>query len=461
MGVQIPHHLEEFTIKVFGNLFGDLILMGYKKRNYKHLNFTLPRNLLNNVNCEVEITCSDTRSLSQGDRALVLAALLKLLLVKGCRNPALINQADLLFELGWPDTPDSHKEVEAAIEFYTALTYRVTRSVKCGEDVIKSSDFDRWLTTCRTAYVWRPQRAVAECAQSHISFCPTFVQALQKSKILFAEIDFGNIDRAALNVLRSESKTPPPKQTKASPSRKRNAVRLETWPVARRTDDPRPKIECSPEGRIAATIDTGAMASTILRALRRSSTTLADKRWAHFYLDEMTDDIFRQLNEELPKEIVRAVKRVRRLTYADALRRTQGLLHDKSIKRKSGQRGEETIWHSPEQLLTALLRAIEAIELDSWKPKKRRVRLNKRWRFENVKTATLSMIAAYWKEVDGLELNDFDSSQMKKWVDTLGLPAFSKMRAQLRQVITDSKNIEKDGLMNFLMRDFFRRTFTG
>jgi hypothetical protein len=169
--------------------------------------------------------------------------------------------------------------------------------------------------------------------------------------------------------------------------------------------------------------------------------------------------MFQQLNEELPKKISQTVNEVRTLIFEGSLRKARGLLHDNKSSRQLGKRGEASTWSSPEHILSALTRAIEAIEFVGWMPKRVTVRINKRWNIKNVRTATLNMTMAYWREVDGLLINDVDSSQMKKWLDSLGLPKFSKTRAELRQVIAQSRRMDNKDFIDTVMKEFINRYF--
>jgi hypothetical protein len=130
------------------------------------------------------------------------------------------------------------------------------------------------------------------------------------------------------------------------------------------------------------------------------------------------------------------MKDVRRQVFENALRYSFGLMHTKPPTRLAGERGSQPLWRSPDQLISALWRAVEAIEFEGWKPGDRSVILNRRWNIKNVRTATIKFIVAYWLEIEGLEVGTVDSGRMRKWLNSLGLPCFSMLRSEIRQRIT-------------------------
>jgi hypothetical protein len=103
------------------------------------------------------------------------------------------------------------------------------------------------------------------------------------------------------------------------------------------------------------------------------------------------------------------------------------------VEASQGRRGPRPIWSSADHLVGSLERAIEFD--GEWKPPKW-VRRNRRWRRDEVKAATVKLVAAYWKDKEKMKLGDVDPSKMGKWLRSFGLPKFSDLRALLRQRIT-------------------------
>jgi hypothetical protein len=162
--------------------------------------------------------------------------------------------------------------------------------------------------------------------------------------------------------------------------------------------------------------------------------------WPYESCEAIAEDVHREVDRQLRLAAYSMVRSVRRCVYEDALRYGFGLMHSKESKNAPAGRGPQPVWHSVDHFISSLWRAIEAIEFgDGWMPGRRRVVLNRRWDARKVRTATIKLVAAYWAEVEGLEVGQVDSGKMSKWLNSLGLPSYSTLRSALRRRISDQR----------------------
>lgn len=78
--------------------------------------------------------------------------------------------------------------------------------------------------------------------------------------------------------------------------------------------------------------------------------------------------------------------------------------------------------------------------------------VNRRW--ENVRTATINLVVAYWSEVEGKDLGRVDSGRMSKWLKSAGLPKFSRVREVARRRVEEKRAAEtflRAGVENALL----------
>lgn len=187
------HPLVTYTRRTFGDRFADVILAGYGDEAGRGELF-----LCDSTGTVGEVVRRRSLELSgdlpHHDEPLVLAALLKLLLSKVPPTAELdFEMLAVLRELGWADTPTTRGEVDRIIRKYLRLSYGV-RSEQGGEELgmyalITGYDRDDEMQT--------GGRAVARSSY-RVLFHPGFVEGLKESRVVFAGIDFGEVNPAGL-----------------------------------------------------------------------------------------------------------------------------------------------------------------------------------------------------------------------------------------------------------------------
>lgn len=382
-----------------------------------------------------------------GYRPLILAAIFKLLLERPELNDVLdFKFKEVLDELLWPDNPACRREVEDALDFYSGCSY-VRRNVDADGQV---TQFSCYIIIWRESWgESRPQSDLCLDGGGSVSIESGLVKALRKGVVAFAGIPFGRLAGAPADSLRETAvsahvhgpqqpggKTGKERDLAAlafRPPEARPTVLIRVTPVARMRADSRPKIYSRPVGRIDISIDTGAAARTVLRALTNTASRHpATLPYVDYNLDGVAEYVFREVDRQVRRIAYTLVRQARRVVFADALRYSHGVMHSKEVK-SPGERGRKPTWHSPGQLVEALARAVRAIEFDGWRPGEQRVVINLRWDVNKVRTATLNLVATYWSEEEGMSIVQIDSGQMRKWLTSLGLPSFSALRSRIRK----------------------------
>jgi hypothetical protein len=444
------HPLEEFTRKTFDERFAAIILRGLGVKDGKDVeDLSLACERINEVGAVVQATFSVIAPLS--DRAgkyhpLILAAMLKLLLSRTELTCNLqFTFKEVLRELIWPDTDACRRAIDDALEYHLACLYLREDICIKGENINSLhliSVYDRGKSS-------RPQGDRFTDDENQITFDKDFIEALREGEIKLGGISFGKLSGGGdgqFPVTTLEGVATGQKQARVkyaagadprtsllSHPETKPTVRIKTTPVSQRNADHGAKILARPIGQIEISINTGTIASTILRALHltaaRYPISIASTHETH---EAIAEKVYQEVDRQVNRAIYSLVKEVRRDIFEDALRDSYGLMHSKFPKRPIGERGPKSPWHSSAQFVDALSRAIEAIEYNEWKPRQNRVTVNRRWALENVRTATIKMVAAYWTEVEGMPLGQVDSGQMKKWLNSLRLSSFSILRAEIR-----------------------------
>jgi hypothetical protein len=447
MGAKSVHPLEVFTRNMFGEPVASIILHGLGEEGggvicppFEHTGSA--RRLVRTT-----LSVEGHPPGNWGYRPLILAAIFKLLLQRPELNDVLdFKYKELLDELLWPDNPSCRREVEDALDFYSGCSY-VRRNVDADGQVIKYSCY---LIIWRESWgESRPQSDLCLDGGSSVRIESGLVKALRKGVVAFAGIPFGRLAVAPADGLPEttvsahvhDPQQPGGKTVKDEelaalafpPPEARPTVLVRVTPVARRSADSRPEIYSRPVGQIDISIDTGAVARTVLRAL----TNTADRHpasppYVDHNLDGVAEYVFREVDRQVRLIAYILVRRARRGVFEDALRYSYGVMHLKDVK-SPGERGRKPTWHSPAQFVEALTRAVRAIEFDGWRPREQRVVINRRWDVNKVQTATLKLVAAYWSEAEGMSITQIDSGQMRKWLTSLGLPSFSALRSKIRK----------------------------
>jgi hypothetical protein len=447
VGAKSVHSLEVFTRNTFGEPVASIILHGLGEEGggllcppFEHTGSA--RRL-----ARTTLSVEGHPPGNWGYKPLILAAIFKLLLERPELNDVLdFKFKEVLDELLWPDNPACRREVEDALDFYSGCSY-VRRSVYADGQGIQ---FSCYLIIWRESWgESRPQSDLCLDGGSSVRIESGLIKALRKGVVAFAGIPFGRLAEARADGLpetpvgahvhgaqQPRGKTGKDEELAAltfPPPEVRPTVLTRVTPVARRRADSRPKIYSRPVGQIDISIDTGAVARIVLRALTNTasrhptSSPYVDRKF-----DGVAEYVFREVDRQIRRIAHILVRRARRRVFEDALRYSHGVMHTMEVK-SPGERGRKPTWHSPGQLEEALSRAVRAIEFDGWRPGEQRVVINRRWNVNKVQTATLKLVAAYWSEEEGMSIAQIDSGQMRKWLTSLGLPRFSVLRSRIRK----------------------------
>lgn len=446
------HPLEEFTRKTFGERFAAIILRGLDVEDEgEDEEFRLSCERVNEAGAVVEATLSVITPLTEqaGEyHPLILAAILKLLLSR--KEPTCnlhFTFKEVLRELIWPDTDTCRREVDDALEYHLNCLYQREDICAKGENSYSLhliSVYERGQSS-------RPQSDRFTDDDNCLTFDMDFIEALREGEVELGGISFGSLTGGGEGQFSETSLDGTATDQKQSgikyaggydpvtalfrhPETK-PTVRIKTTPVSQRSADHGAKILARPIGQIDISINTGIIASTVLRALHLTADRYPVSVASYDSLEAIAEKVHREVDRRISHAVPSLVKEVRRGIFEDALRDSYGLMHAKFPKRPAGERGPKSPWHSADQFVNALSRAINAIEYSEWKPRQNRVTVNRRWALENVRTATIKMVIAYWTEVEGMSLGHVDSGQMKKWLNTLRLPSFSVLRSNIRRQI--------------------------
>lgn len=454
MGGKPVHPLEVFTRNTFGEPVASIILHGLGHEGGGLLCPPFEHTGMGGMVVRTTLSVEGHPPGNWGYKPLILAAIFKLLLQRTELNDVLdFKFKEVLDELLWPDNPACRREVEDALDFYSGCSY-VRRNVYADGRV---TQFSCYLIIWREPWgESRPQSDLCLGGGASVRIESGLIKALRKGVVAFAGIPFGRLAVAPAKGLPEttvSARVHDPQQSRGKigkdeefaalafcPLEARPTVLIRVTPVARRRADFRPKIYSRPVGRIDISIDTGAVARTVLRALTNTASRHpASPPYIDYNLDGVAEYVFREVDRQVKLIAHILVRRARRRVFEDALQYSHGVMHTMEVK-SPGERGPKPTWHSPAQLVEALTRAVRAIEFDGWRPGEQRVVINRRWDVNKVQTATLKLVAAYWSEEEGMSIAQIDSGQMRKWLTSLGLPSFSALRSKIR------KRVQADGV---------------
>jgi hypothetical protein len=482
MNTRPVHPIVEYAHDTFGDGFASVILHGIREAEgatVECLSIDGTYETWERINKKLLVR--QPQSEKWGYRPLVLAVLLKLLLSQPKIEPVLnFSFTEVLRDLIWPDSSATRREVEDAIGFYFRCSYSRRNVPADDANLYGMEGVYRLITGYGSEGAIRSQNDLFIGEGYEVSFDETLVEALRQDRIVFANIFFGNlmdrIDKSFPGAFADEDKvrqrTPETDYRKEDAQTKqpyhppgpRPTVRIEANPVSRRSADLRPKLCARPVGQSDISIDTGAIASVVLRALHYTAARHPVEHEPSYESGEsIADSVYQEVDLHLKRATFSMVKQMRRCVFEQALQNSYGLMHIKEPIRPSGEHGPRTIWHTPDHLISALMRAIEAIEFNEWKPKKQRVRLNIRWDINKTRVATIKLVATYWAEAEGIDVGIVDSSQMGKWLTSFGLPSFSILRSELRLKIIKARSIQmklqaKENIWSYLILSNFFST---
>lgn len=182
------HPLERFVRGTFGDLFGTVLLAGYGAE-VEHREIQLRFSAVAEGEDIQGQVLEISGNLPHGREPLILAALLKLLLSRGSIPTELeFEIPEVLNELGWPETPDTRREVDRGIRKYLGLSYGVRRE-GAGEEhglyaLVTGYDRDDEIEV---------EGRVLIRSSLRVHFHRGFVEGLKESKIVFASFDFGGL----------------------------------------------------------------------------------------------------------------------------------------------------------------------------------------------------------------------------------------------------------------------------
>lgn len=386
-----------------------------------------------------------------GLKPLVLAALLKLLVEKQKPEISLeYSFPELLIMLGWDDVPASRRTVEDAVTFYLDCKYSTAAVHEKGAGQDESRDCFTFLSGYTLGVDDIPQCDCFADEGHAVTFTPQLVDGLRRGRAVFAGTDFGELRR--VDVASGPGRKSPwggvngdaAADLSFRPPGPRPVLTINPTTVSQRPADFRWGMGARSVGETAVIIDTGALTDMILRALNRDA---AKHRPSHPCPPESVEAIAWYVCREVERRMVEGARTlvwevVREGVYKDALYQSYGLTHSKPPEAQAGVPGPRPVWYSPDHLLNSLTRAIEAIEFDNWRPKRGRVKANRRWKVSNIKTATIKMVAAYWDQKEGNDLGAVDSGRMSKWLKSFGLPSYKQVRSILRQKIARRRRDE-------------------
>jgi hypothetical protein len=205
-------------------------------------------------------------------------------------------------------------------------------------------------------------------------------------------------------------------------------------PLSPGPGDPWSNIGARVVGETTVSIDTGAKANAVLRLVKR---VVARHPPEHAcppeWFEAVVEYVCRETDRRIQEGLRSLAKTVPISVFEDVIVQGRGVIHSLPVEVSQGRRGPRPVWGSADQLVGSLERAIKAIEFDGeWKPPKW-VRCNRRW--DEVKAATVKLVAAYWKDKEKMKLGEVDPSKMGKWLRSFGLPKFTDLRSLLRQRI--------------------------
>lgn len=381
---------------------------------------------------------------------LVLAALLKRLV----ERPEIERRLDysyqeLFAELVWPSLPASRRAVEDAVAFYYACSYSTAAAPVGGEGGYSTRGRHSLLIGQGRDGIGMPRCGRPNEDGDTVWFDPDLIEGLREGRVVFAGIDFGEfrLGGAASGVgLRqphggNPKMTPPDADWPFRPPGPRPVLTFEVGRASRRSAGRGPKkTPAMAVGETLISVNTEAIAGAILRAIDGVAARHPPRRPCPSESAEaLADYVHREVERLTREEAYKFVGKVERLVSKDVLYRGYGLIHSMPPKGAKRSPGPWPVWHSADQLVGALERAVEAIEFDcEWRPANR-VALNKRWRPGRVCTATVKLVAAYWAEKERLGLHQVDSSKMSKWLRSFGLPCFTDVRTWLRGRIAERR----------------------
>lgn len=388
-----------------------------------------------------------------GLKPLVLAALLKLLVERPEPETSLeYSFPELLIVLGWDDVPASWRAVENAVAFY--LECRYSTAAVHEEGAGQDESWDCFTILSRYTFGVDDIDNIPQCdcfaEEGHgVSFASELVDGLRRGRAVFAGTDFGELRRVDVASGPGRKRLWGGVDGDATadlsfrPPMPRPVLTLNSTTVSLRPADSRWGMRARPVEDMTVIIDTGTLTDMILRALNQNA---AKHRPSHPCPPESVDAIAWYVCREVERRTVDGARTlvwegVRDGVYKDALYLSYGLTHSKPPEAPAGVPGPGPVWYSPDHLLNSLTRAIEAIEFDNWRPKKR-VKANRRWKVSNIKTATIKLVAAYWDQKEGNDLGAVDSGRMSKWLKSFGLPSYKQVRSILRQKIARRRRNE-------------------
>lgn len=187
------HLLTTFLYETFGQQFGDLLLAGYgEEPGGKPKRLRLTESKAEGETAWVIDLVGDPPC---REEPLVLAALLKLLLGRPSVSQYLeFDPSELLTELRWRDTANTHRQIEATLHRYVRLLYEKRLSAQVGQSV--SVPCEEGYYHLLTGYIQGATFGFSGTPNKTLRgvyFDAGLIEGLKQGRVYFAGIDFGSL----------------------------------------------------------------------------------------------------------------------------------------------------------------------------------------------------------------------------------------------------------------------------
>lgn len=193
------HSLEDYLHHTFGDVFAAIALAGYCRPCDSGLEPILVPPRQENANVEWMIELTGARPYPYADDPLVLAALLKILLNQSVLSDELeFSTEELTSEVGWPRTKLIQRRLDTILIRYATLVYFVYRKGKREMSEHSSGEwkYESLVRNYQTRSL-TPTGSVSEKRiYNRISFDEGFIAGLQRGRVVFAELEIGDLQSA-------------------------------------------------------------------------------------------------------------------------------------------------------------------------------------------------------------------------------------------------------------------------
>ncbi len=182
------HPLVEFIYRVFGERFAELLMAGYHEEpSVRSKRFYFPKEEVGGAaDWVIEVAAN---SLPCRQEPLVLAAMLKLLLNRPALSARLeFDLSEIVEEMGWENSPLTHKEIDQTISKYVALVYDKRQKTRNAE-----ADEDGGTYSLLTSYIRESESGGLSLRRKYNygDINHQFIDGLRRGQVYFAGILFG------------------------------------------------------------------------------------------------------------------------------------------------------------------------------------------------------------------------------------------------------------------------------